>query len=143
MRHDGFQIEDFLPYLLARAADATSVRFAQVYKDRYGFLRADWRTVFHLGTAGELAARDIVARTGEDKTQVSRAVARLEARGFLTRRRDTADRRTERLALTPDGRAVFEDLRAAAAEHDASVAERLGPEDLGLLKDLLTRLMAG
>jgi len=141
MDDTAFRIDEFLPYLLSRAAEAESLRFAHAYKDQHGLLRADWRTLFHLGTGGELAARDIVARTGEDKTQVSRAVARLEARGYLTRRRDPEDRRRERLALTPEGRAVFEVLMTAAAGHDAEIAGRIGDADLARLKEILGRLI--
>ena len=33
-----FDLQDFLPYLLNQAAEASSLEFQQLYKDRYGML---------------------------------------------------------------------------------------------------------
>ena len=82
----GFQLSEFLPYLLNQAAERASQDFAQIYKSRFGMQRTDWRVLAHLGEFGALTARDICARAAEHKTRVSRAVSRLEARGFISRR---------------------------------------------------------
>lgn len=52
-------LADFLPYLLNRAAEETSLGFQEHYRRRYGMLRTEWRVLFHLGRHGELSARDI------------------------------------------------------------------------------------
>ena len=43
---DDFDLQDFLPYLLNQAAEASSLSFQHVYKSRYGMLRTDWRAVY-------------------------------------------------------------------------------------------------
>ena len=43
---------------------------------------------------------------GLEPTRISRLLRNLEARGYLTRSLETADKRKERLALTEDGTAV-------------------------------------
>ena len=81
---DDFDLQNFLPYLLNQAAEESSLAFQQVYKDRYGMLRTEWRVLFHLGLYGRLTAKDIGARSKMHKTKISRAVQRLEERRFLT-----------------------------------------------------------
>ena len=54
-----FDLQNFLPYLLSQAADASSCGFRQYYKDNYGMLRTEWRVVFHLGCYGKMTAKEI------------------------------------------------------------------------------------
>lgn len=136
----GFNLEHFLPYLLNQAAEVSSLAFQQVYKDRYGMLRNEWRVLFHLGMYGQMTAREIAERAQLHKTKISRAVAKLEGRRFLTRARDGADRRVEHLALTPAGHAAFEDLRRVAERYDQALVADLTPEEAVHLRTLLARL---
>ena len=135
-----FDLRIFLPYLLNQAAEEASLSFQQVYKGRYGMLRTEWRVLFHLGIYGEMTAKEIGARAKMHKTKISRAVQKLAERRFLTRVRDTADRRSEKLSLTPQGRAVYEDLRKVAATHDAALTERFSDADIARLRDMLAAL---
>lgn len=135
-----FDLRTFLPYLLNQAAEAASLEFQQVYKDRYGMLRTEWRVLFHLGIFGRLTASEIGARARMHKTKISRAVSRLEARRFVSRTRDGADRRVEWLTLTAAGQAAYADLRRVADGYDAALAEQLGARDMADLKRILSVL---
>jgi DNA-binding MarR family transcriptional regulator len=135
-----FELTDFTPYLLNAAAEAQSLRFSRVYKDRYGMLRTEWRVLFHLARHGAMSAREISQRAGIHKTKVSRAVAALERKRFLERRTSEADRRVELLSLRPPGRAAFAELSEAAAEHERALAARIGVKRLGDLRRLLREL---
>ncbi|MCR8825003.1 MarR family winged helix-turn-helix transcriptional regulator [Pseudosulfitobacter koreensis] len=137
---DIFDLQAFLPYLLNQAAEASSLDFQSVYKSRYGMLRNEWRVLFHLGMYGRLSASEIRDRSGLHKTKISRAVQRLAERRFLTRDRDTRDRRTEHLELTAQGQAAYRDLRKIAQEYDAALADMLGNEDVAALRRMLKRL---
>ena len=57
-----FYIENFLPYILTQAAEAVSTEFQSYYKKKYGILRTEWRVLFHLGSFGQMTARDIGIR---------------------------------------------------------------------------------
>lgn len=135
-----FDLRAFLPYLLNRAAEETSLSFARLYKDRYGMLRTEWRVLAHLAQSGEMTASQIVARAGIHKTKISRAVAALEARRFLRREGDANDRRSARLSLTDAGRAAHADLARVALEHDAGLATHFTEAELACLRDCLRRL---
>lgn len=137
---DDFDLQNFLPYLLNQAAEVSSLRFQQVYKDRYGMLRTEWRVLFHLGIYGKMTAKEIGKRSKMHKTKISRAVAKLAERRFLTRHRDGADRRLEYLELTEAGRRAYRDLRQVAMEYDSALAARFSDADMATLKRMLRTL---
>lgn len=139
----GFELPDFLPYLLNQAAEAASLEFQKIYRDRYGMLRTDWRVLFHLGVYGPLTAKDIANRAKIHKTKVSRAVSRLEDRRFLNRKRDKSDKRFETLSLTKAGEAAYRDLKEAARAYDARLTEGLSKKEAGLLREMLRKLAWG
>lgn len=140
MRADRFDLSHFLPYLLTQAAERTSHGFSRFYKDRYGMLRTEWRVLFHLGRYGDQTAREICERSSLHKTKVSRAVAKLEARRFLTRKARESDRRQELLSLTPQGREAQEDLTRIAFQYDQELATLFTAAERATLRKCLIRL---
>lgn len=141
MTQTPFELPQFLPYLLNQAAEAASRDFQDYYRAKYGMLRTEWRVLFHLGCYGALSAKQICEKASIHKTKVSRAVAALEDKRFLTRAESSADRRIEVLSLTPSGHKVFEDLSLAAEGFEARLVEGLEPSDLVALRRAL-RLLA-
>ncbi|MEX0276584.1 MAG: MarR family winged helix-turn-helix transcriptional regulator [Ruegeria sp.] len=137
---DEFDLRNFLPFLLNQAAEESSLEFQQVYKNRYGMLRTEWRVLFHLGNYGEMTAKDIGQRAKIHKTKISRAVAKLEQRRFLKRIRDEEDRRVERLSLTQAGHSAYRELRAIAQSYDAKLAAQFTSGEVALLRMMLRRL---
>lgn len=135
-----FDLSDFIPYMLNRAAEASSAEFQVHYRERYGMLRTEWRVVFHLGRYGEMTAKDICERSKIHKTKVSRAVRALEDKRFLTRTPVETDRRNELLRLTRQGEAVFDDLFKAAEAYDKQLAEQFSTEELTVLRSCLARI---
>ena len=139
-KNDDFDLQNFLPYLLNRAAEESSLEFQQVYKDRYGMLRTEWRVLFHLGNYGKMTAKEIGSSARIHKTKISRAVHRLQRRRYLHRHRSETDRRVEELTLTPAGQAVYQDLCSIAAQYDAKLAGLFSVEETALLRKMLRRL---
>ncbi|GGX44057.1 MarR family transcriptional regulator [Tateyamaria omphalii] len=135
-----FDVRQFLPYLLNQAAEASSLEFQKVYKDKYGMLRNEWRVLFHLGIYGRMTASDIGARAQMHKTKISRAVQRLAERRYLTRTRADTDRRVEYLTLTSAGQQVYRDLKGIAQDYDAALTDGISAEEAKMLRGLLLRL---
>jgi len=135
-----FDLQNFLPYLLNQAAEESSLAFQKVYKDRYGMLRTEWRVLFHLGIYGRMSAKEIGQRSKMHKTKISRAVARLEERRFLTRQASEEDRRLEYLQLTQQGQAAYRDLLEVAERYDNQLTAALTPEEVVGLRTLLRKL---
>ena len=142
MNHENpFPLQQFLPYLLNQAAEATSMEFKDLYKSRHGLLRTEWRVLFHLGCYGELMAKDICQRGQLHKTKVSRAVTALEKRRLLRRKEVSTDRRHELLSLTSQGESVFRDLRDQAEHFSQVLSQRIGKEQQEALVRALLALL--
>ncbi|ABD56862.1 MarR family winged helix-turn-helix transcriptional regulator [Jannaschia sp. CCS1] len=140
MTQTPFHLPHFLPYLLNQAAEAASREFQDYYRARYGMLRTEWRVLFHLGCYGEMSAKQICQKALIHKTKVSRAVAALEAKRYLTRAPSDVDRRIEVLSLTPSGRTVFNDLARAAEGFEAKLEDGLSPPEVDALRRALLTL---
>ena len=93
-----------------------------------------------LGRYGAMTANSVVERTAMDKVRVSRAVARLLARGRVTRRTDPEDRRRAILDLTPEGRAVYAQVVPLVLAIERELLGDLSVEERGTLDQMLHKL---
>ena len=121
------RLEAFLPYRLNRAAALSSAQLSRIYRGAFGLTIPEWRVLATLGQLGETNATVIGRHSSMHKTKVSRAVASLQERRWLERRRDPDDRRMEHLRLTAAGRTAY---------------RRLVPRMLAYQEDLLAQLPA-
>ena len=122
------QLEGFLPHRLNVLSSLVSQALTQVYS-KYGIGIPEWRVLVTLGQFGVLTGKTIGARTHMHKTKVSRAVAQLEARKFVTRKANRADLREAFLSLTPTGRAVYEELAPRARDFTEKLSEVVSASD--------------
>lgn len=122
-----FVLDEFLPYQLAVLAERTSRAFSALYRERFGISIPEWRVVAHLSQAGTVSVREIHARVAMDKSKVSRAAARLEAAGYITKTADPKDGRLVALSLTEKGWAMVEEITPLARRFEAEFLARLGP----------------
>ena len=137
-----FDLQDFLPYLLNQAAEATSQGFQDIYRNSYAITRTQWRVMANLGKFGAMTARDICRISHIEKTKVSRAVAHLEQVGLLARSPSRQDRRAEILSLTEKGQAAFADLGQRALDYDRALRKELGEKAAKDLNRILLAIIA-
>ncbi|MEC9347399.1 MAG: MarR family winged helix-turn-helix transcriptional regulator [Pseudomonadota bacterium] len=121
-------LPEFLPYQLSVAANRVSRALARVYAERFDLTVPEWRVMATLGRFPGLSSVEVAERTAMDKVRVSRAVARLQANGRLTRTDDRGDRRRSRLSLSPAGLKVYTDIVPLARAHEARLEELLGQD---------------
>lgn len=143
MPNPAFDLDQFLPYLLNQAAEATSAAFQVHYRAEYGMTRTQWRVMANLGKHGALTAGEICRTTYIDKTKVSRAVMALEQAGLLVRGVVAGDRRQESLTLTKAGQDAFAVLGQRALAFDRALQDRLGAQQAKALADVLRGLADG
>jgi DNA-binding MarR family transcriptional regulator len=87
-------------------------------------------------TIGALAERLEVTQQA-----VSKSVADLERRGYVTRSADPDDARVRRVALTPRGDAAIEAGRVHRAAIEAELGERLGARRVAGARGLLNEIV--
>lgn len=125
-----FNLEQFLPFRLNRAAEWVSLGFFGDYRKVHKLTRPEWRVLAALGAFGRMTATEVGGNSTMHKTKVSRAVRSLEQRRWLKRTDDQADRRVEHLELTREGRKGFERISRDALAYERRIAALIGPEGL-------------
>ncbi len=139
------RLDTFLPYRLNRLAALTSRELSRVYAAEFGLTIPEWRVLATLGDCREASAKAIGTASAMHKTKVSRAVAKLEQRRWLTRRTDARDGRIEHLTLTSAGRKALGHLVPKMLGVEAAILDRLTQEEQkALVKGLggLERVLA-
>lgn len=107
-------------------------------KERFDLSRVEFVVIYSLAIQDGVTASEIASSTAFPKNTLSRAVNRLAGLGYVARRPDGDDRRSQILTLTEAGRAVFEEAlpRFAGLEQ-----EMLAPLSL-VEREMLSMLLA-
>ncbi len=137
------QLDLFVPYRLVILANTVSRAFGHYYAERFDLTIPEWRVMAILGPVGteeDICANTLVGRTGMDKVQVSRAVARMHQSGLMDRATDPNDRRRSVLRLTEKGAAMYREIAPAALAFEDELLETLSTEEQITLDHLITKL---
>ena len=128
-------LKDYLPYRLNLLAELTSDYTRPIYRRRHELTRPEWRVLVNLAEAPSLNASELCERVPAHKTKVSRALAELEKRGWVTRRTDPTDRRVAHAALTLKGKRAFNRIRPEMEAATEAMLAPLSPEERRTLDD--------
>lgn len=131
----------FLPYQFSQLADVVSHSVATVYESRLGISRDDWRVLVAVNQARHMRATDIAQHTTLDKMQVSRAIARLEKKGFVSRMADADDKRQQILVATSAGQAAYEKVSPLMMARNEYLLQDLSPAEREVLQRHLDRVL--
>src|SRR5262245_65833986 len=99
------------------------------YRREFGVSLWEWRTIALLGAHSPQSLNELANAAALDKSQMSRVVSGLIARGLVSRAADTRDGRGIRLALTKAGASVHVGLMRAATERNDAFLGCLGKPD--------------
>ncbi|MEM8593185.1 MAG: MarR family transcriptional regulator, partial [Pseudomonadota bacterium] len=136
-----FKLDQYLPYQMSVLARRLSQGFEEVYRKKYGLSVADWRVLVHLHDAGSCSVREISLQADLEKSRVSRAVARLEARSLVTKTEHAGDKRLLQLTLSDTGHEVVSEILPLAEEYEAQVLS--GLSDAPTFRALVDELLQG
>jgi len=130
--------------------------FNRFYTNRIGVLGggllrtphslSEARILYELGQHDVTEVADLRRELTMDAGFLSRLLARLHRNGLIERERSETDARRQRIRLTPDGRAAFEDLDSRSAAENAAVLAGLAEDDqrrLVAAMDAVRRVLEG
>jgi DNA-binding MarR family transcriptional regulator len=126
-------------WLLARAA-REGHRLVDAALAGDGLRRYDFSVLTAVAEGGPPSQTDLVRRLGIDASDVAAVVAALEARGWVVRRRDEADRRRKVVALTPEGRVMTRRLVRRVEVAQDTLLAGLEADERRTLVELLRRV---
>ncbi len=110
---------------------------------REGGNRGQGRILKILAENQEINQKDLQDRLGIQSGSISEIVIKLEAKGFLKRIKDEADKRMTRLELTEEGKKKADEIGQRAGQTDDKLLQSLTAEEQETLTALLSKLLSG
>lgn len=141
---DGFELaktQRTLPIALLRAREAVMERFRPMLS-AHDVTEQQWRVMRVLQEAGELDASRLAERACVLPPSLTRMLKALEARGFITLRRDTQDGRRMQVSLTDEGDGFIARVAPESAAIYREIEQRIGAEEIQALLDRIEDLLA-
>ncbi|MBP6818279.1 MAG: MarR family transcriptional regulator [Ferrovibrio sp.] len=135
-------LENFLPYRLSVMTNRISGALSRHYAERFGIGIPEWRVIANLGRHPGITANEVVERAAMDKVTVSRAVAALEKKKLVERRRDDGDKRKTQLTLSKAGEKVYGEIVPLALGFERELLEKLTAEERRVLDRVIDKLLA-
>ena len=136
----GFRLEAFLPYRLSIAAKLVSQLIVTHYFAAEDLAIPEWRLLAAVGCHTVLSPTAAGELTSMDKVRVSRAAARLVARGLLKQTQNPADGRGRHLRLTRKGVAIYLSLPHSARAAETDLARSLTKTEWTVLQRALDKI---
>jgi len=128
-----------LPMALLRAREAVMRGFRRLLRE-HGLNEQEWRIMRALRETDRIEIGDLATRVFILKPSATRTVKNLEARGIVDRSRPISDQRRALIALTPKGRALFDELAPRSEREYARITQHIGRRDMDELYLLLGRV---
>ena len=143
-RHASIELEKFVPYQLSIVSNTISEEIAHEYRERFDLGTTEWRVMAVLARYdGEgLSARAVARLTAMDKVAISRALARLVAKGRVLRRTHRGDKRRSVLRLSAAGWRIHDAVAPRAREHEREFLAMLNAEERAWLARILDKLIS-
>ncbi len=116
------QFSQSLPIMLNRTLDAIMPRFRRIFLEA-GLTEQQWRVLRVLWDLNEVTFREMADLTLIASPSLLGVINRLEARGLVSRRRSTSDRRAVDISLTAEGRSIEQQVMPAVARAYAELKQ--------------------
>lgn len=127
-------------YKISYLANAIIVPTYEDVLQKFGLLRIEYHLLMCLAHYPTLAAHDVARMTRMPRNSVSRAVMRMDQEGFLTRTPDDIDKRKSKLKITPEGRAIHDQVAKWFELRETEVLGNLTNAERKRFRDLLSKL---
>ncbi len=134
--------KELVSFRLNMLASAWSRLAAESNAREFGLDPREWRILGMLGASAPMSLQGLAREINVDKSQASRAVSALIARGLLHRGADASDGRGVQLSLTREGRALYRKVFPRAARRNEELLSVLDAQERAVLESALDRLTA-
>jgi len=110
------------------------------YKRLAGLSSVEFGLVASLGRRPAMSVARLAEAVGQDKGQISRALAELVSRKLVAKAANPRDNRETLVCLTKAGLAAHDAIVAGALERNQRLLEQLAPQEIAMLLDHIDRL---
>ena len=133
-------VPNYLLYLLAAASEAASARFHSHVRTR-GLRVPEWRVMACLTDTDGSMVTELARYAMIEQSRLTKIIIQMDARGLVSRRSDPKDGRRVRVFLTPQGRALADELVADAKANELELLKSFQGGDGTEIKDTLRALI--
>ncbi len=103
-------LEELLNYRLMRLYAESTGPVTRMMEGRWGISRREWRVLAFLSMQPECSPSELAEQAQLDRPRTSRALTSLRAKGLVERQTHQGDARRASVALTPSGRALYDEI---------------------------------
>lgn len=114
-------LDELLNYRLLKLFAVSGAPVIRLLEGRYGIARREWRLLAQLAHGGPMSPSVLAERANLDRPRTSRAVGVLVAKRLVEREVQPGDARRARVALSAEGRALYDEIFPQVAALNASV----------------------
>lgn len=139
-RSELIDLDRYVPAYLTWIANKLSRGASKNYLKVFGIGIEVWRCLVLLAIHKSISAQQVSQIIGMDKSSVSRCFKTMQARGLIMMGLDAADGRVRLAILTPEGRALHDQIRNMALERERALLTILTESERNTLIRLLKRL---
>ena len=132
------ELDGLLGYLLRRAQGAMHRDFMAAVAE-FELTQKQAATLWLIQANAGVSQVEVAAALGMDRATMLGLIDRLEARGFVLRKRSTVDRRRQELYLTPAGQNTLRKCKTKIADHEEKFRELFTASELSSLLEALKR----
>jgi DNA-binding MarR family transcriptional regulator len=132
------ELDSLLGYLLRRAQGAMHRDFMAAVAE-FELTQKQAATLWLIHANPGVSQVDVAAALDMDRATMMSLIDRLEERGFVIRKRSSADRRRQELYLTPSGQSTLKKCKTRIAQHEAKFSDLFTVSELTALQDALRK----
>ena len=133
-------VDQYLPYLLARASAQISAQFHGQVKEA-GLTVPQWRVLATLSDQAQMPVGELAVATLTEQSTLTKVLDRMQNDGLISRSICISDKRRILISSTRAGKARVKKLLKAANQHQAQLLIPLGSEQALCLRDTLGKLI--
>jgi DNA-binding MarR family transcriptional regulator len=133
-------LDRYVPAYLTWIANKLSRGASKNYLKVFGIGIEVWRCLVLLAIHKSISAQQVSQIIGMDKASVSRCFKTMQARGLIMMGLDAADGRVRLAILTPEGRALHDQIRNLALERERALLTIFTESERNTLIRLLKRM---
>ena len=131
-------LNSYVPHLLSAVNNALSRGASQTYLEQFGIGIVEWRVISMLAIVPNIPASAICEEIHIDKGAASRALARLNAAGYVSFEAPKLDTRKKIWAISDKGKTLHDEVLATALARERDLIAGVDPEDLeGFIRAML------
>ena len=136
-----FNPDDSLATLLNKTTRALSTRLQSIFTHAgFDVTSEQWMILILLWGEDGRSPYQIADIIGKDRAAVTRLIDGLEKRNLVVRVNDKKDRRQKQVYLTPQGRAMEENLIPLGLSNIKHAQDGVNNKDLAVCKDVLRKI---